>query len=338
MRSHALISMLDSRPVGGAAPARSLLAPLAEHRSLMLGITAAVVAYAATAGSPGTFAQLALLAAAVAVVGLPHGALDHLVARQLFRPVFGARWWLPFTIGYLSLAGFMGALWLALPTTALVTFLALSALHFGWDDPVWTSRASRGWNSVERFAVGAMPIVLPTWLHATEVTIIFDWLVPSRIVLDPAVVGALAGCAAAAVLPIVGLRFARLAIARQNAAAAELAAIATLHVVAPPLIAFLTYFCGWHSIRHALELADDLAPGQPGVGLRRFAREAVPLTLLTVVAAAVSGVAFFVADVAINNVLASVVFIGLSVLTVPHMAMMALGRAAVNPGPIDTAR
>jgi Brp/Blh family beta-carotene 15,15'-monooxygenase len=298
----------------------------------MLGITAAVIAYAATAGSPGTFAQLALLAAAVAVVGLPHGALDHLVARQIFRPVFGSRWWLPFAGGYLSLAGFMLALWIAFPVPALVTFLVLSALHFGWDDPLWIRRASPGWNAVERFAAGSLPIVLPTWLHAAEVTIIFSWLMPSRATLDPGVVGALAGCAAAVVLPVAALRLARLASGGHLAAGAELAAIGALHVVAPPLIAFLTYFCGWHSIRHALELAGDLAPGRLGEGLRRFVREAIPLTLLTVVAAVFAGAAVFGAGVRLDAVLASVVFIGLSVLTVPHMAMMALGRAAVHPG------
>lgn len=35
-----------------------------------------------------------------------------------------------------------------------------------------------------------------------------------------------------------------------------------------------------------------------------------------------------VSDVAIDSLLASIIFIGLSVLTVPHMAMMALARAA----------
>ncbi len=318
--------------------AQSLVAPLSEHRSLMLGITAAVIAYAVTAGSPGSFAQLALLAAAVAVVGLPHGALDHLVARQIFRPVFGSRWWLPFVVGYLSLAGFMGALWIAVPVIALVTFLALSALHFGWDDPLWIERSTPLWNTVERFAVGALPIVLPTWLHAAEVTVIFSWLMPARITLDHGVVGALAGCAAAVVLPVAALRLARLTSSGHLAAGAELAAIATLHVVAPPLIAFLTYFCGWHSMRHALELAGDLAPGRLGDGIRRFVREALPLTLLTVVAAVAAGAAVFIAGVQLDAVLASIVFIGLSVLTVPHMAMMALGRAAIHPAPLSDGR
>ena len=50
--------------------------------------------------------------------------------------------------------------------------------------------------------------------------------------------------------------------------APRLAAIATLHVVAPPLIAFLTYFCGWHSVRHLLDLGADLVQFYTGMVYR----------------------------------------------------------------------
>jgi Brp/Blh family beta-carotene 15,15'-monooxygenase len=307
-----------------------LLPALNEHRSLMLGVTAGVIAYALAVGSPNPTVQLVILATAVAIVGLPHGALDHLVARQLFAPVLGRRWWVVFGLLYVGLAGTMASIWLAFPLAALVIFLALSALHFGWDDPLWVRRSNTLWDAVEHTCVGALPIVLPTWLHAAEVTVIFGWMMPAARPLDPAIVGAIAACAASVVLPIAGLRFFRLLLGRPTApaAAAELAAIVTLHAVAPPLVAFLTYFCGWHSIRHALELADDLAPGRLGDGLRRFVREAVPMTSTTVAAALLASAALLLTDIELDSLLASIIFIGLSVLTVPHMAMMALARAA----------
>jgi Brp/Blh family beta-carotene 15,15'-monooxygenase len=307
-----------------------LLTALTEHRSLMLGITAAVTAYTFVVGSPPPIVQLVILAGAVAIVGLPHGALDHLVARQIFAPTLGRRWWVVFGLLYLGLAGTMASVWIAAPLAALAVFLSLSALHFGWDDPLWVRRSSGFWDAVEHTSVGALPIVLPTWLHSAEVTVIFGWMMPAARPLDTGVVGAIAACAASIVLPVAGLRFGRLLFnaPAAPAAAAELAAIVVLHVVAPPLIAFLTYFCGWHSIRHALELADDLEPGDLRAGLRRFVREAAPMTLTTVVAAVVASGALVLTDVAIDSLLASVIFIGLSVLTVPHMAMMALARAA----------
>ena len=314
-----------------APAARRLLLALTEHRNVMLGVTAGVIVFALTVGPPNPTVQLVVLAAAVAIVGLPHGALDHLVARQLFAPVLGSRWWMVFGLLYVGLAGLMLSIWLAFPLAALVVFLSLSALHFGWDDPLWVRRSSGLWDAVEHTCVGALPIVLPTWLHAAEVTVIFGWMMPAIRPLDPGVVEAIAACAASVVLPVAGLRLFRLLMGRRTApaASAELAAIVTLHVVAPPLIAFLTYFCGWHSIRHALELADDLEPGRPADGLRRFVREAAPMTLTTVAAALLASAVLVLTDIQLDSLLASTIFIGLSVLTVPHMAMMALARARV---------
>lgn len=305
------------------------MASLAGHRHLMLGITAGVVAYAVAAGPPGITIQLALLAAAVAFVGLPHGALDHLAARRILEPKFGRTWWVGFGVIYLALAALMAILWIAVPLPALCLFLVLSALHFGWDDPFWVDISGRRWTLVERFSVGAVPIVLPTWSHPHEVTTIFNWLMPQRIVLDSGIVAAVAGCVAAVVLPIIGTRMLQLFLLSPSgrAAAAELAAIAVLHVAAPPLIAFLTYFCGWHSMRHVLELADGLAPGRLGVGLRRFARTAAPLTATAVIAAIAAAAVLQTTNLQPTAIMTTVIFVGLSVLTVPHMAVMAMARA-----------
>jgi Brp/Blh family beta-carotene 15,15'-monooxygenase len=307
-----------------------LAAALTGHRALMLGVTAGVVAYAATAGVAGTTAQLAILATAVAVVGLPHGALDHLVAHRVFAPRFRRRWRGAFVATYLALASLMAGVWFVTPVAALVLFLLLSALHFGWDDPAWTRLAGRGWDALERIAVGALPIVLPTWLHASEVTVIFGWLMPTAGELDPGIVASIAGLAASLVLPVAALRMLRLLSFPRAApaAAAELVALVALHVIAPPLIAFLTFFCGWHSLRHALELADDLAPGDIPRGFALFVRRALPLTLVSIVGLASTSYVLYLADVRVDALLASVIFIGLSVLTVPHMAMIALARRA----------
>jgi hypothetical protein len=106
-------------------------------------------------------------------------------------------------------------------------------------------------------------------------------------------------------------------------------------VVAPPLIAFLVYFCGWHSIRHALELSHQLAPGRPAHGLRLFIRRAVPMTALAVVAAVLVAPIVAAASFDLTEVLATLIFVGLSVLTVPHMVTMALSRRLepAPPGP-----
>lgn len=317
-----------AQPIRQGQAVGHLKAVFSEHRSLMLGVTAGVILHALVARPPQIATQLALLAAAVAVVGLPHGALDHLIGREIFRPRFGRSWWLPFGLLYLGLASLMASVWFFAPVPALVVFLALSAGHFGWDDPLWIDTGGRLWSGIERLSVGSLPIVLPTLLYPVEVTQIFGWMMAGRRPLDAGVIAALAGLAAAVVLPVAGIRFVLLLRSGSAArlASAELAAVALLHLVAPPLIAFLTYFCGWHSVRHALELADGLSPDNLKDGVQRFLTAAVPMTLAA--AAGATAVAWILRLAAVPpvEVLSTVIFVGLSVLTVPHMAMMGLSR------------
>jgi lycopene beta-cyclase len=96
--------------------------------------------------TPG-FAQevaVVLLLAGLALIGIPHGAVDHLLeTRQLsggIRPAF--------VFGYLGLGGLLFAVWMIMPTLALVFFLAYSALHFGQAD-------LREWRIPSRFNLRA---------------------------------------------------------------------------------------------------------------------------------------------------------------------------------------
>jgi lycopene beta-cyclase len=70
---------------------------------------------------------LGLLTLGFLLVGLPHGAIDHLLEtgnlRTPIRPLF--------ILKYLSISACMGALWLLNPNLGLWVFLAYSAWHFG---------------------------------------------------------------------------------------------------------------------------------------------------------------------------------------------------------------
>jgi Brp/Blh family beta-carotene 15,15'-monooxygenase len=321
----------------GRVGVKSLAFVLAHHRNLMLGFTAAVAAAAMTTAGPSAPVQMVILAVAVVCVGLPHGALDHLVGRQLLQPLFPRMWWIVFGGTYVALGLAVAVIWILVPPLALAGFLLLSAAHFGWDDPSWIPTNRGLWSALERFSVGALPIVLPMVAFPGDVATVFGWLMPKTSQIAASTVAISGWIAVIAVTPIAAFRALRLAGggAAHQAAAAELAAIAVLHVVAPPLIAFLVYFCGWHSIRHALELSHQLAPGRPAIGLRLFVRRALPMTALAVLAAVIVAPVVGATALDMTEVLATLIFIGLSVLTVPHMATMALGRRleTAPPGP-----
>lgn len=77
------------------------------------------------------FGLLTLLIGLI-LVGIPHGALDHLVESC----VFGTKRFFNFLGLYLLMMGLMATIWMFHPTWALVIFLLYSAIHFGQTDGI----------------------------------------------------------------------------------------------------------------------------------------------------------------------------------------------------------
>ncbi len=77
------------------------------------------------------FGLLTLLIGLI-LVGIPHGALDHLVESC----VFGTKRFFNFLGLYLLMMGLMATIWMFHPTLALIIFLLYSAIHFGQTDGI----------------------------------------------------------------------------------------------------------------------------------------------------------------------------------------------------------
>lgn len=256
--------------------------------------------------------ELGLLVAAIALVGVPHGALDVAYAARLFELRSPARW-LTFVFGYLGLAGIVILLWWAIPLLTLVGFLLVSAYHFGGD-------LAPGTGALLRVFHGATPLVLPAVFHSAELVPLFGALVPAS--SAELLVGYL-GVLAPLLLVLLALGLLHLVTTAQRGARVraalpvgiEVATTAALALLADPLIAFTVYFCGLHSIRHlartgrlfSLSRSRMLAlAGPPMVG-----------TLL------LAGFAFVAVDPESVDVgLLQVTFVGLAGLTVPHMLLV----------------
>ena len=99
----------------------------------------------------------------------------------------------------------------------------------------------------------------------------------------------------------------------------EIAALLVLFYTTPPLVAFVVYFCFWHSIRHSIRLAARLKPSSAKAGLRAFIRHAWPMTLSAT--AIGTGAYALLKDRASAHAIVQVVFVGLSALTLPHVVL-----------------
>jgi len=266
-------------------------------------LTALVTGAAALWLAPSRTVQIAVLAPLVAVLGVPHGALDLHVASRLW-PLTRQRAYWAFGLGYLAVAGAVAGLWLLAPGAGLVLFLAYSAAHFAGD---WRAELPR----LVQLAAGVAVVALPAWRFEPEVARLFAVLAPADV-----------AASSAAVLHLVAPWAALLAVTgalprRRRGAGLELAALTALAAAAPPLVYFVAYFCGLHSPRHFVETLAQL-----GLDWRRGVRAAWPLTALTLAFAAAALAVLVHGGVKLEAATVEVVFIGLAALAVPHMLLV----------------
>jgi beta-carotene 15,15'-dioxygenase len=274
------------------------------HRPVFIG-SALGLMLIATLTPPATLLSgpaLALWAIVIALLGLPHGAFDLRVARSAGL----ADGWMAmgvFALAYLALAIAFGVLWKTAPGPWLVSFLAISAVHFSED---WTGELP-WWG---RLGAGSAIISLPALTHQSDVARIFAQLIPTQ--PAEAVAGALSLVAlpAAIVAVLAALPEAR----RRPAVAMELVAVAALAVALPPLLFFVAYFCGMHSLRQTLHTAARLGAATPAAAMRM----AAPITLVTLLGI---GLLLPTLGASPDEQLLRAVFVGLACLTVPHMIL-----------------
>jgi Brp/Blh family beta-carotene 15,15'-monooxygenase len=239
----------------------------------------------------------------VAVFGLPHGALDPLLAHRygLCKNPFQT---LVFVLAYLALVGLMILFWQRHTASALALFLGITAWHFSSD---WRCQGAplTGWASV------FLLLGLPALAHPQAFVDLFESVLGNAVAwnfqMALAVIGALA-------LPLALLAAVR---ARRQAPgqALELVTIGFGGLLLPPLWFFVLYFCTLHSPRH---IARHFTAA--GVAARRLWRMGFAFSLPVVIAAV-----WFLHDLPRSQMtegFARILLAGLFALTVPHMLLV----------------
>lgn len=318
------------RPSWLALGAAVLFAPV-------LGVLPDVVAYAP-------------FVASVLLFGLPHGAVDHLAPA---RTAGGDARRSMVAVGllYLVVGGGYLAWWFLEPVSAAVFFILLTWVHWGQGDVYallafvdaehLPSRAERALALVVR---GGLPMAAPLAFHPAE----YRRVAAAFVALFDGPVGALAPAFTPAARLIAGGGLATLTLAavtlgawRVHRGAArrpwvvdvgELALLWVFFAVLPPILAVGLYFTFWHALRHIARLLlvdpasrTTLASGDAVGALRRFARDAAPLTAVSLLlfvglAIAVPDSAAVVAG-APDDFLA-LYLVGIAVLTLPHVVVV----------------
>ncbi len=255
---------------------------------------------------PGTDSRTELLVSAFAILflGVPHGALDTLYAKPLYR-LQSSGAWIVFGAAYAGLAALVVALWALVPFAFLLGFLLVSAFHFS-GDPV------EGTPVVFRALYGGAIIVFPALIHAGPVTELFSFL--AGVETATLLVDALHGLAFAWLFATlwVAVRHAKINLV----SSLELVSVSVLAIFASPLIAFCLFFCGMHSIRHILRTR-EFPEKKSNLHLLQVAWLPFLLTL-----AGASAGWYFLSDASLDGRLVQLLFVCLAALTVPHMLLV----------------
>ncbi len=247
-----------------------------------------------------------LIASAVAIffLGVPHGALDTVFAKNIYR--LDARLgWCIFTVAYVVLAAGVVLVWWFAPRFFLASFLLISAFHFSGDPVIELPVGAR-------MLYGGAVIVLPATLHAPQIAALFAQLVDVAAADD-----LVRFLQAIGWLWLVGDAVLIAAVLRiDRFAACEILGVVLLAIFASPLIAFTLFFCGMHSPRHFLRTAFLIADTPKNLLMRA--------ALIPTVACFVGSLAAMsmLTHLAIDERLMRIIFVGLAALTVPHMLLV----------------
>ena len=279
-------------------------------------------------GSMGWQVIIAVIALAI---GIPHGALDHLVTLPKTEPKKMAL----FIIVYVAVAIVAVIGILKFNIVGFIVVLFMSAIHFGIGDAAFINeidKRSEGTKKLNRWfyipAAGFTPVFIPLVNSASTEALSS---------VNPALINWHQGLDSQILITIT--LFAILAIGvmvfdKRYREALDLIVLLLLAHLAPPLIAFAVYFGCWHAMRHTARLTlslprcvENIAQGMLRKAFSNAVIPGLPALIGTFVVAgllAISGRDF-------TDEFFWMALVVVWALTVPHMAVTAkLDRAALT--------
>ncbi|WP_431357494.1 Brp/Blh family beta-carotene 15,15'-dioxygenase [Haloarcula laminariae] len=291
--------------------------------------------------------QYAPLVASALLLGLPHGAVDHLAVARTRGRRPDRRAVLRVVALYVAVGGAYAVGWFLAPAAAFALFILVTWFHWGQGDLYalvaladadhLRSRAQRAGTVAVR---GGLPMLVPLlafpeWYRRVATTLVGLFAPDAVAALSPAfrpdVRLALGVGYGAVVLVTLGVGYARARDRRPwRLDAAETLGLAAYFAVVPPVLAIGVYFCLWHSLRHIARLllvdaeaTAALRASEPTAAFARFARDAAPLTLVSL--ALLAGLALVVPnrpETVPEWVGLYLVFI--AVVTLPHVVVVTI--------------
>jgi Brp/Blh family beta-carotene 15,15'-monooxygenase len=274
-----------------------------------------------------------VLATVALAIGIPHGALDHLVTLPRSAPVRMAI----FIVIYVAIA--LVAIYAILKWNVwgFIFVVVMSATHFGIGDSAFLNELDSLKNQTgSRIpawlyapAAGLLPVMIPlvNSRSSEALTKVNESLVDWHQGYTTEIILAVAGITTLCLLGLLQRKRYRDAL--------DIALLAALASIAPPLVAFAVYFGCWHALRHTARLT-SLLPNSESAYLRGRGGQAFIAAVIPGLPALFGTIIFIALLAGFSSQDLSDKFLWLTLvtiwaLTVPHMVVTAkLDRAALK--------
>jgi Brp/Blh family beta-carotene 15,15'-monooxygenase len=272
-----------------------------------------------------------VIAVAALALGIPHGALDHLVTLPKSKPLVMAL----FIAIYVLVAIVAVIAILKFNVVGFIFVLLMSATHFGIGDAAFINEMDRRGGrkralprTIYAVAAGTTPVLIPLVNSASTDALaqvnpaLIDW----HQGFDQEILYGVSGFAIIAIVTLF--------LSQRKRESIDIALLLALALLAPPLIAFAVYFGCWHAMRHTARLTLTLEPSQrafaDGDSKGAFMRAVIPGLPALVGTFLIAGVLALL-DNEFNDDFFWMALVVVWALTVPHMAVTAkLDRSALT--------
>ena len=272
-----------------------------------------------------------VIAVVALAIGIPHGALDHLVTLPKAQPKKMAL----FIVIYVAVAIVAVIGILKFNTVGFILVLFMSAVHFGIGDAAFINEIDKRQDSSQKLnrwfyipAAGFTPVFIPLVNSASTQALasVNPALINWHKGFDSEILFIVSSFTAVAIV-VIGFT-------KRYREALDLTLLLLLAHLAPPLIAFAVYFGCWHAMRHTARLTLSLPKSienlTQGMLRKAFSQAVIPGLPALIGTFVVAGL-LTLSGQDFTDEFFWMALVVVWALTVPHMAVTAkLDRAALT--------
>lgn len=259
----------------------------------------------------------------VLILGVPHGATDMTIFKAFAKRV-SWKGLVIFSIAYLGVIGLYASMWWALPVQAFGLFLIMSVYHFGQSNLAPIEYGNRLAAVLHYLIWGSTALFVPVLLHAAHAQAIveamtaFSFPIPQRPQLLTIVWSIIGLNVLAFVLLLLTRKIAVAVFVRELI---HLLVLVQMFFYTSLLLGFTIYFVFWHSLSSAIDQNNFFQRRIQSYRWQHFLWLALPIAA-TGAFIVLALRYYFPEGLELSHKIMSYVFIGLSLLTLPHMLLV----------------